>query len=93
MLDNLTQRLSQVVRSLRGQARLTEANIQDALREVRVALLSLSACQPSLAIAEVVVKSLRFPTVFGANESSNFGGSVRGQVVTGTSFLGRPTSS
>lgn len=46
MLDNLTQRLSQVVRSLRGQARLTEANIQDALREVRIALLEADVALP-----------------------------------------------
>ena len=39
MLDTLTDRLSRVVKNLRGQGRLTEANIQDALREVRVALL------------------------------------------------------
>ncbi len=46
MLENLTQRLSQVVRNLRGQARLTEANIQDALREVRVALLEADVALP-----------------------------------------------
>ena len=39
MLDNLTQRLSGVIKTIRGEARLTESNIQDALREVRLALL------------------------------------------------------
>jgi len=39
MLDNLTQRLSKIVKTIRGEARITESNIQDALREVRVALL------------------------------------------------------
>ncbi len=39
MLDNLTNRLSGVIKNLRGQARLSESNIQDALREVRLALL------------------------------------------------------
>src|SRR5690606_3845345 len=34
MLDSLTNRLAGVVKTLRGQSRLTEANIQDALREV-----------------------------------------------------------
>ena len=38
MLDNLTQRLSRVVKTLRGEARLTEANTQEMLREVRMAL-------------------------------------------------------
>ena len=39
MFDNLTGRLSQVVKELRGQARITEENISGALREVRMALL------------------------------------------------------
>ena len=39
MLDNLTQRLARVMKTLKGEARLTESNIADALREVRLALL------------------------------------------------------
>ena len=39
MFESLTGRLSQVMKTLRGEARLTETNIQDALREVRMALL------------------------------------------------------
>ena len=35
MLDNLTQRLARVVKNLRGQARLSEDNIAEMLREVR----------------------------------------------------------
>ncbi len=46
MFDNLSQRLGQVVKNLRGQGRLTEANIQDALREVRVALLEADVALP-----------------------------------------------
>ena len=46
MLENLTQRLSNVVRTLRGQARLSEENIQDALREVRIALLEADVALP-----------------------------------------------
>ena len=46
MLDNLTQRLTSVIKTLRGQSRLTEANIQDALREVRVALLEADVALP-----------------------------------------------
>ncbi|CAG0124591.1 Signal recognition particle protein [Rhodocyclaceae bacterium] len=46
MLDNLTQRLTRVVKTLRGQARLTEDNIADALREVRVALLEADVALP-----------------------------------------------
>ncbi|MBS0320860.1 MAG: signal recognition particle protein [Proteobacteria bacterium] len=46
MLDNLTERLSRVVKTLRGEARLTDANIQDALREVRLALLEADVAVP-----------------------------------------------
>jgi len=46
MLDSLTSRLAGVVKTLRGQARLTEANIQEALREVRVALLEADVALP-----------------------------------------------
>ena len=46
MLDNLTQRLSGVIKNLRGQARLTESNIQDSLREVRLALLEADVALP-----------------------------------------------
>jgi signal recognition particle subunit SRP54 len=46
MLDNLTQRLAKVVKSLRGQARLTEENIAEMLREVRMALLEADVALP-----------------------------------------------
>jgi len=46
MFDNLTNRLSRVVKTLRGEARITETNIQEALREVRVALLEADVALP-----------------------------------------------
>ncbi|MHC5226562.1 signal recognition particle protein [Ignatzschineria sp. LJL83] len=46
MFENLSDRLRQTMRSLRGQARLTESNIQDALREVRMALLEADVALP-----------------------------------------------
>ena len=46
MFDNLTGRLSRVIKTLRGEARLTEANIQEALREVRMALLEADVALP-----------------------------------------------
>ncbi len=46
MLDNLTQRLAKVVKTIRGQARLTEDNITDMLREVRMALLEADVALP-----------------------------------------------
>jgi signal recognition particle subunit SRP54 len=46
MLENLTSRLSRVVKTLRGEARLTEANMADMLREVRMALLEADVALP-----------------------------------------------
>ena len=68
MLDNLTQRLARVMKTLRGEARLTEANIADALREVRLALLEADVALPAVktfiasvkdkAVGEEVIGSL-----------------------------------
>ena len=46
MFDNLTDRLSKTIKNLRGQGRLTEANIKDALRDVRMALLEGDVALP-----------------------------------------------
>src|SRR5258708_34020124 len=46
MLDTLTARLAGIVKHIRGEARLTEANIQEALREVRIALLEADVALP-----------------------------------------------
>src|SRR6195952_3496848 len=46
MASNLTDRLSQLVKTMRGQARITEANVQDMLREVRMALLEADVALP-----------------------------------------------
>ena len=46
MLDLLTQRLGRLMKTLRGEARLTEGNIDDALREVRLALLEADVALP-----------------------------------------------
>ena len=46
MLEQLTTRLARVVKTMRGQARLTEQNMQDMLREVRVALLEADVALP-----------------------------------------------
>lgn len=46
MFDSLSQRLSRTVKNLRGQGRLTESNIQETLREVRIALLEADVALP-----------------------------------------------
>jgi signal recognition particle subunit SRP54 len=60
MLENLTNRLSRVMKTIRGEARLTEANIGDALREVRMALLEADVALPVVKdfIAQVKEKAL-----------------------------------
>jgi signal recognition particle subunit SRP54 len=60
MLDTLTSRLSGLIRNLRGQARLTEDNIADALREVRMALLEADVALPVVKdfIAHVKARAL-----------------------------------
>ncbi len=68
MLDNLSQRLARVMKTLRGEARLTEENIADALREVRLALLEADVALPAVkafiasvkekAVGEEVIGSL-----------------------------------
>ena len=46
MFDNLTDKLSITLKKLKGQGRLTEDNIKDALTEVRVALLEADVSLP-----------------------------------------------
>ncbi len=46
MLENLSQRLARVVKTMRGEARLTEANTQEMLREIRIALLEADVALP-----------------------------------------------
>ncbi len=59
MLENLTDRLQGVIKTLRGQARLTEENISDAMREVRMALLEADVALPVVKefIAQVKVRA------------------------------------
>lgn len=76
MLDNLTQRLSGVIKNLRGQARLSENNIQDALREVRMALLEADVALP-------VVKELATQV-----KQAALGQEVIGNLNPGQAFIG-----
>lgn len=56
MLDNLTSRLSCIIEKLRGRVRLTEANTQDALREIRIALLEADV---ALTVVQKFIKSIK----------------------------------
>jgi len=68
MFESLSQRLSSTIERLRGRARLTEANIRESLREVRIALLEADVALPVVqaliqrvqvrAVGQEVLKSL-----------------------------------
>ncbi len=60
MATTLTERLSRLVKTMRGQARITEDNVQDMLREVRMALLEADVALPVVRdfIARVKEKAL-----------------------------------
>ncbi|HNI75271.1 MAG TPA: signal recognition particle receptor subunit alpha, partial [Giesbergeria sp.] len=60
MASALTEKLSRLVKEMRGQARITESNVQDMLREVRMALLEADVALPVVRdfIARVKDKAL-----------------------------------
>ncbi|MGL5708526.1 MAG: signal recognition particle receptor subunit alpha, partial [Aeromonas sp.] len=68
MFENLTERLSRTLRNVSGRGRLTEENIKDTLREVRMALLEADVALPVVrdfvarvkerAVGQEVAKSL-----------------------------------
>ena len=76
MLETLTERLSRVVKTLRGEARLTEANIQDALREVRLALLEADVALP---VVKTFINDLRAKAI---------GAEVVGSLTPGQALVG-----
>ena len=76
MLENLTDRLSRVVKTMRGQARLTEANTAEMLREIRLALLEADVALP-------VVKSLLEQIKFKALGEEVIGSLSPGQALVG----------
>ncbi|WP_371687996.1 signal recognition particle protein [Snodgrassella alvi] len=76
MLDNLSDRFSKIAKTLRGQARLSEDNIKDALREVRMALLEADVALP-------VVK-----TFMASVKERAVGQEVIGSLTPGQAFIG-----
>jgi len=46
MFDNLSERLGKTLKNLKGQGRLTEENIKETMREVRMALLEADVALP-----------------------------------------------
>ncbi|MDO8904173.1 signal recognition particle protein [Hydrogenophaga sp.] len=60
MATALSERLSRIVKEMRGQARITESNVTDMMREVRMALLEADVALPVVRdfIAKVKEKAL-----------------------------------
>ena len=76
MLDTLTTRLAKIVKTMRGEARLTESNIQDALREVRMALLEADVAVP---VVKHFIESVR---------GAALGAEVVGSLTPGQALVG-----
>ncbi|WP_414027391.1 signal recognition particle receptor subunit alpha [Cyanobium sp. ATX-6F1] len=83
MFDELSQRFEDAVKGLRGQATITESNVDGALKEVRRALLEADV---SLAvvkdfIADVRARALGAEVVRGINPDQKFIQLVHGALV------------
>jgi signal recognition particle subunit SRP54 len=76
VLDTLTSRLARIVKTVRGEARLTETNIQEALREVRVALLEADVALP---VVKHFIESVR---------AAALGAEVVGSLTPGQALVG-----
>jgi len=103
MLDNLTQRLAKVVKTMRGEARLTESNTAEMLREVRLAMLEADVALPAVrefitrvkekAMGEAVASSLTpGQTLVGVvqTELANLMGGDLGAEASQLSFATQP---
>lgn len=76
MFDNLTQRLGTVLDALRGRGRITEENIADALRQVRVALLEADVALP---VVKMFIDSVK---------ARALGAEVNRSLTPGQTFIG-----
>ena len=89
MFQNLTDRLSRVVKTMRGQARLTESNTADMLREVRLALLEADVALPVIKelIANIKEKALGEEVIGSLNPGQALVGVVQKEL---TAIMGNP---
>src|SRR3546814_5525920 len=60
VFESLTQRLSGTIERLRGRGRLSESNISEALREVRIALLEADVALP---VVQAVIQRIKVRAV------------------------------
>ncbi len=76
MFENLSARLARTIEKLRGRGRITEENVAEALREVRVALLEADVALP-------VIKSF-----IDAVKAKALGAEVSSSLTPGQAFIG-----
>ena len=75
MFDNLTARLTQSFRNIRGQGRLSENNIKESLREVKKALIEADVAYP---VVKTIVEQIR---------QSALGQEVKTSLTPGQAFI------
>ncbi|MBL7480897.1 signal recognition particle protein [Legionella bononiensis] len=83
MFDNLTERLTRTFKNLRGQGRLTEDNIQQALREVRLSLIEADVALPVIKdfIEQVKEKALGQEVLTSLNPDQAFIKTVHDELI------------
>lgn len=87
MLDTLSSRLSRILKTMRGQARLTEENTRDMVREIRLALLEADVALPVVRdlIARIKAKAMGEEVIRNLNPGQALVGVVEREL---TSVIG-----
>lgn len=87
MLDTLSSRLSRILKTMRGQARLTEENTRDMVREIRLALLEADVALPVVRdlIARIKAKAMGEEVIGNLNPGQALVGVVEREL---TSIIG-----
>ena len=93
MFESLSQRLSATVQRLRGRGRLSEENIREALRDVRMALLEADVALP---VVQALIQRIKVRAVGQEVAKSLTPGQALIKVVrdelTATNAVGMPAS-
>lgn len=76
MLDTITEKLSQAMKALRGQSRLTEDNVSQAMREIRMSLLEADVALP---VVKAYIENLK---------AAALGQEVLGSLTPGQALVG-----
>lgn len=87
MLDTLSSRLSRILKTMRGQARLTKENTRDMVREIRLALLEADVALPVVRdlIARIKAKAMGEEVIGNLNPGQALVGVVEREL---TSVIG-----